>query len=261
MQCVAVPYAFLCDQPERRKATRTLFGNATFHTRFRYSIKHKHLIHVLRTCSTCLTSMRAGILRSNCETCCNWDPEPTLRSNRPGIILDKLKLPVPTGFPLSHFGTNENLRSFYLTEDTRILPFAMTSHRMQQSQALAYTNMSQGSWSEKQVLAFLNRECFSTEQAETITRHGNNSRLLRLIETGNSQQDEYIQDLFRREAISQPHLYAMPPFPFSWCIHNKEDSLSLFVDVPMHLLFLGVVKSTLSSSSGCSLTSKKRVPF
>ena len=247
MQCVAIPYAFLCDQPERRKATRTLYGNGTFHTRFRFSIHHRDLIHVLRTCSACLTSMRAGVLRRNCETCCNWDPEPALRSNGPVAILEKLKLPVPSDFPHSHFGTGECLRSFYLTADTRILPFAMTSQRLQQSQTLAYSNMSQGSWTEKQMKAFLKRECFSTEQAETIIRHANNTRLLRLIETGNSKQDEHLQDLFREEAISAPHLYAMPPFPFSWCIHSKEDSLSLFVDVPMHLLFLGVVKSTLGS--------------
>jgi hypothetical protein len=93
---VAMPYAFICDQPERRKATQTMAGNSIYHARFRFSINHKALLPVLRTCCECLTSMRMGSLRNQCENCANWDVETHLVPGH-GILSSKLKLsPPPT---------------------------------------------------------------------------------------------------------------------------------------------------------------------
>ena len=105
---IAAPCTFLCDQPERTKATRIMNVIALFHTRFRYSIHHKALLDILCLCNLCIATIRAeaGYLRVHCQSFCTWDPTGAMSCNV--TYVDKLK--APKDCPVSHFGSEESLR-------------------------------------------------------------------------------------------------------------------------------------------------------
>jgi hypothetical protein len=246
----AAPYAIICDQPERRKMTHTLLGSSIFHARFLYSINHKAMRNVLRTCKDCLECMRGsngspGRLRVNCKACVNWDAAAGLKSDDPAII-EKLKLPISSGYPLNWFGKGESLRDRYITEDNRILPFKLSSSRLKESTKLAYTNLVAGHWNNIQVMTFLKRECVLTTYIEEVQNNAAKRKLLAAINSETSSETKRAQALILEDAKASPRHYRRPPFPLSWQALGKEDdSLGLFVDVLMHLLFLGIVKSVI----------------
>ena len=57
-----------------------------------------------------------------------------LRGN--AAIIQRLKLPLPKDYPTEQFGEKNHLKGQYITNDNRILPFEITSQRLQQSQNL-----------------------------------------------------------------------------------------------------------------------------
>lgn len=257
---VAVPYAFICDQPERRKATKTMGGNSIFHARFCFSIYHKALLPVLRACGQCLTSMRMGVLPVDCDNCVNWDTERATQRGSPTIV-SKLKLHPHKDYPSAYFGQSESFKNQYLTEDGMILPFQLTSCRLKQSFYLAFNNLVSGNWGSKQVQAFLDRECFMSELTRQIIDRGTSARALAKIRDGSSQDSPAAQALMDRDSERNPEKYLAPTIPFSWHIHDNQDSLLLFPDVLMHLLFLGIVKSTLNTVKSWISQQKKFTDF
>jgi len=245
---IAAPYAIICDQPERRKMTRTMSTASTYHARFRYSINHKALLSVLRTCPSCLEAMRGtettlGKLKDDCPSCVNWDAD--IRG-KPTPTLGQLKLPLPPDYPTSGYGKEERLRGMYITDDNRILPFQLSSNRLKQSLELAFNNLVSGAWKNKEVHEFLSRECINTDMINQVQDNAANARALQAVNEDESQESDAVRELVRGEQRQKPHLYCCPEMPFSWDILGPgQDSLSLFVDVLMHLMFLGIVKSVL----------------
>ena len=248
MAVYAAPYAIICDQPERRKMTNSMQGTAKYHARFLHSVNHKAMKNVLRTCKDCLACMRGsnnspGRLPADCKVCVNWDAEAGVKSKDPAIV-DLLKLPIPSGYPMSHFGEAESLRERYITKDNRILPFKLSSSRLMESTELAYNNLVAGHWGNSHVLAFLERECLNTEFITEVQTNAANRKLLNAINDKTSPETPRAQDIIQRDFRANPQDYQLPPFPLGWQALGKDnDSLGLFVDVLMHLLFLGIVKS------------------
>jgi hypothetical protein len=248
---MALPYAFICDQPERRKATRTMNGNALYHARYRHSINHKALLHVLRTCDKCVEELRSGNLPKNCRTCVAWDPFPASESQK-DVNIAMLKLPLPEHYPTTDFGEKEAMREQYISKDLgdgewRILPFQLTSCRLKQSFHLAYKNLVSGDWSGKNVRSFLDRECFVGDLTQRIISHAGNARALAAILSESSNETVESQDCMLRDHEKNPEKYIPPKIPFSWRIYKDRDCLFLFPDVLMHLMFLGIVKTTLTT--------------
>jgi hypothetical protein len=116
---------------------------------------------------------------------------------------------------------------------------------LKQSFKIAFDNLAAGNWGRKQTQSFLDRECFVTDLTRQIIDHGCCARAFAKISEGTSNEPIVAQDIMRRDQASNPSNYLAPAIPFSWRIHDIEDSLILFPDVLMHLLFLGIVKSTL----------------
>jgi len=229
------PMFMSTDSPEKRKATMTSMGNATYHARFRCSADHNSLLPLIRPCDTCLKLMRDGKLPRDCDACANWD---ALTQHEP--VQEMLKLSPRPHYPLQYLDNDGEID--YLTEDEKILPFKITYHRLKVSLRIAFENFAALRWSEQEVREFLAVECFNGKLVSEIIENGTNARIITQIKNGTSIEEELIQQLFLAEAEAVPEMYCAPPMPSVW---NAGDEISIFVDSPMHLIFLGIVKSTL----------------
>lgn len=235
---VCVPILISTDSPEKRKSTMTAMGNATFHARFRCSADHNALQPVIRTCPSCLALMRGGELPRECNSCVNWD---VLRPPE-AFPQDGLKLDARENYPMSHLTNSAGIK--YLTADDKIVPFEITYSRLKMSLQLAFSNYAEKKWNEAEVRAFLSVECFNGKLTDEIIENGTNARIISEIHQGTSPHSEEDQALFLVQQENEPEMYCAPPEPAVW---NAGEDISIYVDAPMHLLFLGIIKSSLFS--------------
>jgi len=242
VQVLCYEYARLQDQPERRKDLCLLPGQSLQHPRFNVSCLACHLVPVLRTCSDCTGSLRQGVLPKGCKMCVCWDVLAGLASDAPGEILAKLKLGIPKHYPRTYL--HNDLGIEYITADNRVLPFALSAERLQCSFDLVFSNLVEGRWTTNMASAFMRRECFMDPFAALIIRRALNLKSLQEIIDGTSRESDAHQGAIRRDAQKKPLEYQKPPSPTSWA---APGGLSIYLDVLMHLLFLGVVKSTLKT--------------
>lgn len=231
------PLLISTDSPKKRKATGTTMGSGLYHARFRCSADHYRLLPIIRACDDCLGEMRAGQLPGKCKACANWDVldvEPDVQ--------EMLKLQATGKYPRTHLENEHGIR--YLTEDGCLVPFEITFARLRASHQLAFDNFANFRWTKKQVEEFLSVECINGKLTEEVIENGINARIIGAINNGTSKYDEEMRELFLIDVEHEPEAYACPPVPPIWL---GDDDISLFVDAPMHLIFLGIVKSSLNS--------------
>jgi hypothetical protein len=132
----------------------------------------------------------------------------------------------------------------YITGDNRILPFALDAPRLKCSFDLVFHNLLKRHWTNKQALAFMKRECFMEELTQDILKKATNARGLEEINMGASKECPQSQHIILQDAFNNPNAYKKPEPPKSW---EVSGGLSVYIDVLMHLLFLGIVKSTLKT--------------
>ena len=235
-------YAVLTDQIERRKATMTTPGNAVWHARFRYSTLAASLVPVLRTCQSCTDQLRNGNIPRGCPNCVCWDVDVGLGAGAPAAVLEKLKLEIPKNYPRTHLQNTKGIE--YITTDNRILPFRLTTERLKTSYDLAYQNLVSKNWTNEEATEFLKRECVDKAIGEKLCSVAANVRVLSEVRSGASNEGQEARKLIEEDARKKPAEYRKPKSPSCWDIPG---GLSVFVDVLMHLLFLGIIKSTLKS--------------
>ena len=181
--------------------------------------------------------MCSGRLPACCHECANWD---ALTTSDP--VREKLKLPPKDDYPMSHLDNTNGIK--YLTDDDKITPFEITYKRLKDSLTLAFDNFASLNWNVDQVRAFLAVECFSNKFVEEVIDHGTNARIITEINSETSDLDTEEQLLFLLEAEEEPHYFVAPKPPYVW---DAGDDLAIHVDAPMHLIFLGIFKSSLQS--------------
>ena len=236
-------YAMLCDQPERRKTLHLYAGNSTFHARFLVSGDHQSVWEVIATCKSCLRKMRdRGIVSKKCDKCANWDITAHLNGN--DKIKQKLLVELPSNYPTKNLSLpNDVLPRFeYVCDGNKIPPHKITRERLHYSLELANYNLEHGLWTDGNVREFLKVECVGTELQEDLISNAKNIELLRIAREKALLTGEFSSDIIIEDSKSNPDSYkpklSMPSWDYTNC-------LDYCVDVIMHLLFLGVVKTTL----------------
>ena len=226
------------DQPERRKVTMTAMGNQNYHGRFRCSAANAKLMSALTPCEACVTSLRNDKEPIGCKKCCCWDALPKDEDQK--ILLE---MNPPKDYPTDHLDDN-TLGTQYLTKGGKIAPFRVEFDRLVDSVQLAYRNFVEGKWTSTQTQAFLDRECVIGSLIKSILGNGLNDQQLRDATSEASTMDPaYVEELLQ-DFETYPERFKAPEIPFYW---DSKSGLPLqaFVDCPMHLLFLGIVKKTI----------------
>lgn len=231
-----LPFIISTDSPEKRKATGTAMGNGTSHARFRCSADHNRLLAIIRPCDSCRSMMTSGQLPNGCNECANWD---VLKAG--GYLGDKLKLPPKDKYPMSFLEDNGNGFS-YLTDDGMLVPFQLTFSRLRASYQLAFDNFAGFHWTETEVREFLSVECINTKLVDELLEHGANARTIADIKKKAFNLIEELEHMLLWNAEIHPEDYSCPPGMAVWI---GADGIAIFVDAPMHLIFLGIIKTTL----------------
>lgn len=227
-------FARLADQPERRGENGLMAGNSTSHVRYRVSGDHKQLAKFLAPCENCYNLLKAKRLGETaaCSVCVCWD----IVGNKENM---DLSLTPSADYPKRDDFTGD-CPFQYLTMEDKVLPFEMSYERLVLSAEYAHEQLMKGHWTVKKTQAFLSRENMNTKLVEKITE----AAVLCRVNNEHAEGQHSGLDAVRLAALEQlewmdpkPH-----PLPILW---RTGETLAVFVDVIMHILFLGVVKTLM----------------
>ena len=216
----------LADQPEKRKETGLLAGNSKYHARWGYSYNWNLKKDVLVACEDCLHHMVQADCLSHyecrdCNVCANW------ASNE--------------GHPLLTYATPTDFPESEIREDTftlRKLRFA----DLKECGNKAFDKLVSGEWTRKNAVAYLNWCCFNTEEQELLITRAANQCLKHLLDRapGSLTEEETITvAALRGDMEVRPEKYERWKHNPTW---DKLLEVEHYVDAPMHVIFLGVVK-------------------
>lgn len=229
--------ANLADQPERRSANYLLGTNSIYHSRTAVSANHFHMYNqgVLRACACCEAKMTEHLQQNtsndvlSCKQCLSWD---ALKTG-----CDLALTPLPEGYP--------NPTKHKLPNNGRVVkkdgihylrPSRITYNTLKQAVITAHTGFVHNGWSMGNCRTFLTTEGINDNFIQLFQSHANRAKAL------STATGEILQEL-QEDRESNPQLYEQAPFPANW-VRLYQD-LCDTVDAPMHLLFLGLVDSTM----------------
>jgi hypothetical protein len=205
--------ALLCslqDQPERRTSLSLLMGNAKFAPRFGVSLPYSLLKSKIVSCKQCSLHLLNGDFPPvTCLNCVNWCDD---------FSNDLLKINVPKGYP------ND---CHHLTEDKCLRPKYIDKQFLIDVVKVAFQKLVTTSWTEKEVLTYLNVNGINKEYSDLICSLSKNDDVRNII----LQSDSMIIDL-----------YNVMKIPSTWL---RTTDVFDHTETIMHLLFLGIVKTVL----------------
>ena len=233
-------YACLMDQPERRGENHLLGGNSNQHKRFGYSFPWHEFEDVLRPCRNC-----RDVLLDQTQP---WDgdfhcPDCTAFASDP--CHPKFEVEPPDDFPL------------HMEEDEMLGPLRLSHHLLANAVTMSHDFLVSGAWSEKEATACLEWHCIKKKSLMAIILHADHCR-----EYANVTNDPLSSIVEKAAAVREkerhPDLHAPWPMPSLW---ERGVLLEQSPDVPMHLSFLGVVKTTMLRIQQWMSNKRKMKPF
>ena len=188
-------FAALQDQPERRSFNGIRHGNGTYSARFGVSANHRELYPVLKSCKTCLQVIETRSIAEKrtlaiptCDNCLNWD-----------VMCDQTNLSLVTpakDYPLlsensdddMYYRTSRGCRLILTPNGQRIRPFKVTYESLCLALDLAHDAYCSHGWTEANVKAYLQVECFDDNTIDNLLEHAANSLSL---QAARAQPEKY----------------------------------------------------------------------
>ncbi len=211
--------ASLQDQPERCSANCIMLGTSKYTACWGLAMDIGAVASRVLSCASCLSLLTNGIINSNCSICVNWD----LR--RDSILLH---FPSPMNYPPS-----------MLSEHAMLKPLVITYDVLKHAVRAAHNGFVNNGWSSSNVKIYLHVHGINTEALQDILECAKNFKAMMDLPEGEPQRVALMI-----KQCSHPELFTMWKFPTLWC---RNVHLSQHIDVIMHLLFLGVVKSSMQN--------------
>lgn len=247
-------FCTLQDQPERRDFNSVRAGNGATTGRFGVSADHNALYirNVLPACKTCLEKMEKALEDRNykwpmdpCNACVRWD----VLDDPNGIAF----WVAPKDYPETDRVVN---RSPNAQEDVArcLLPSKMTYDSLKEAVDRAHDGYVNHGWSNQNCETYLEVEGLSTKYINIVMEHCARSLSLKIAK---SEPDKY-PDIINA-AAEKPERYSRAPDPTPWT--RPTVSLELHPDVMMHLVFLGVIKKSVSQIQDCLSSQSKLASF
>ena len=208
-------YAFLCDRPDKSKRLQMLNGGNT-HACWSYCGEYKNAIARSVLCQGCFTKLLNNEpIGSRSSTVCDFC-----------YCLD---------FTLMKSTKHDDYPTEMLPPSTTLLPFKkVTIDSMKAACRIGFEQIKNKAWNQKQLLCYLRCEGLNAEYSMQIYANASKAALSSLVNPMSPEIEEQMR--------SNPASFQLPAFPPLWGI-KKHFGPDIFVDCPMHLLFLGTYKS------------------
>ena len=216
-------FVSLQDQPEKRQGSFVSMGNSLHTPRWGYCANLSQVASIVPSCNDCYEAMLFNsrpMLTASCHLCDNW------RICESSILL---AYNPPKHYPFPH------------NEVRTILPTKLSYEGLADTVSQVHSNIVQRVWTVEQASTYmevggLNEKC----RTEVIDR-ATNCLLAISIERQREVEPEVYRILLR-DKRTNPQLYKCWPLPSSWC---RGVEITQHIDAIMHLVFLGVIKTTM----------------
>jgi ABC-type histidine transport system ATPase subunit len=142
----------------------------------------------------------------------------------------------PTNYPISELVPPNN----------KLQPIVITYEVMKTAVTKAHDKLSSGTWTTDNATAYLRVNGLNKEDRTEVIIRATNVRTYNDSPQQLSDDDEGFQAL-QRLRIQDPSAFEFWKFPALW---SHSTMLSQHVDAIMHLLFLGVIKTTIKHIEG-----------
>ena len=231
--------ACLQDQPERRGENHLMGGGSDMHRRFGYSFPWHKFGDVLRPCQACraiLLDESIPWVCPDCAECTNF----ALNPRHPLLVYE-----APADFPL------------YLENDEKLPPTVLTYESLVSGVTLTHQALVEGWWCSEEAKEWLKWHCLNLKTQGTILLHAERCKEYRDIMDDPLSTDAE-KNAVENEREREPSLYLPWPIPSLW---NRGVLLNQCPDVPMHLLFLGCVKTVMLRVQAWMSNKRKASPF
>jgi hypothetical protein len=232
-------YCVMNDQPERRKNLGVALGNSSFHKRMGYIMDYKQLLPVIPSCKACSKSIQQeynGIIgksqnknnkwrKSGCRKCSAW-----LYHMDSKLLYYK---------PDANYPTN------MIPKSGKIGPKLITRNYLENGVKLVHDGIILKQFKRNDAANILRYFGFNGEAIDNIIGNAYNAAKWEEANQLKNHNPILYQNL-RSDYEGNKNKYRKWKLPKSWF---GEDHIQLYVDVPMHLLFLGITKSVMSKTS------------
>ena len=225
-------FCYKMDQPERRSNLKLLAGNSNLHGRYGFLQDIKNKVGVIRSCIKCRESIMNEIendkidengWRSNkCSVCTNWmyDYESELLDYDIECDTEGLEGEMRNG----------KMKCRKISLD-----------KMQSALEYAKNRLVHHGWNSTKCTDFLNQHGFHTAVIKELLKKLCKLKAFGEAEIGKDSNPELWGEML--EALKgNPEDFDPMKRPSIW--YESED-LDLYPDIPMHLLFLGIVKTVI----------------
>jgi hypothetical protein len=228
-------FCVMNDQPERRGNLSLSGGNSIAHGRFGITLDCRQKQTVIRSCDMCSNSIASEVddvveRRSiamyewrigSCDTCTAWMYN--LHSN------------------LLFYCPDKDYPEFRTSPNGKIKPKIITRSMLELSITHVHNGIGRGILNNAKSKSILKYSGWNSASQDLIIECANNCKQLKHI-NNNKESDPEAYAIMQEEVRDDPTKYKMYTLPSAW--YHLID-LSTHVDVPMHLLMLGIVKSVM----------------
>lgn len=208
----------LQDQPERRAANSLMLGSSTYTAQWGKALDFAQVAKQVPSCNACNDTLLAGNDQDFCQNCANWD---TFVNNG---LLDF--------YPPKHFPHSK------VPSSGKLSPLRLTYTALKQAVFDAHNSYVSGQWNANNVHSYLRVHGINNDAVTEILKCAENCKLLTDADMGDTEENI---DLMM-ELEEHPETFVMWKFPSLW---ERGVELHQHIDVVMHLLFLGIVKTCI----------------
>ena len=231
-------HCILQDSPERRSCNYVSAGNGQFTALWGRSINLLAIAGVVPSCEKCLSNRINGVPREKCLLCLDWD----LIS--PNILM---QFPAPTDYPEAE-----------ILENGKLNPRTITYESLCDAASKSHKNVEDGTWKPKNAKAYLSVAGWNGNGKDKIIEHAVNAlkwkEAINKRETNNEAYVAMLQCYTQDKAHFEP--WAMPSIMAGGSI-----GMNLFVETPMHILFLNNTRNSVLLIIAWLKVNKKFTPF
>jgi hypothetical protein len=224
-------FTYKMDQPERRTNLRLLAGNSNTHGRFGYLADLKNKVNVVKSCENCTRSIikeyeedhvsENGWRSKKCQKCTAW---------MYNIDSELLDYNADDDYPQECYDRNGKLM-------VKKLSFKYLTDVIDKANSMIINEQ----WTFTKAKSYLKFNGFNSSSIELIlnaaVRIRNHGKAEKLKEEDPETWEQILEEL-----VANPELFEMLKRPAVW---YQYDDFDCFTDIPMHLLFLGIVKSII----------------
>lgn len=217
--------ASLQDQPERRKANYIMLGRSTYTAQWGHLLDFAAVASGIPGCKDCRKNLLLQHSQSSfeCNKCVNWNTD-----SNSGL----LKFDPPANYP-------QNLIPF----SGKLSPQKVTYKLLKRAVEVAHDGIVFKGWKTSTMIDYLRAHGLNEEAIQNVKQRAMNFKKLNAVIiscSGDIQAPSF--DALHKEKKSDPSMFEMWKFPAFWC---RGVDLQQHIDVAMHLLFLGIVKTVM----------------